>query len=112
MSRRTQKVEELLREELSQLIQEKLADKIGLATITRVLVSPDFKLAKIYIALMDPSHAEHALKQLEMSRKNFQNALGRKLSLRYTPKIQFQVDDGMNEIDRVEELLEKIKDGN
>ena len=107
MSRRTQKVEELLREEASKLVQSELADKIGIVTLTRVIVTPDLRLAQIYFTSITGENIK-ILQSLNESKTKIQNLIARKLTLRNTPKIIFKIDEGSQEIDRIEKLLKDI----
>jgi len=105
---RVRQVEELLREQVSKLIQEKLSEDLGMVTVTDVAVTPDFKLAKIYIVLLDRDQEKIVLQALQNEAHGFQHTLGKTLALRYTPKLEFAIDKSENKIDRVEELLQEI----
>ena len=111
MTRRTSKVEELLREEISKLIQAELPEQLGLISVTRTFVAPDLRDARIYLSAIIAGNEDKIMKQLEQKRIAFQKTLGRKLQLRNTPRLSFEFDRARFEIDRIEELLEEINRG-
>lgn len=111
MSIRVQQVEALLREQVSQLIWKNLPEELGIVTVTDVAVAPDLKKAKIYISLINKDQEKKALKTLEQKTPDFNRYLGRKLKMRYSPRLSFIVDRSENKVDRVEELLKEIDSG-
>ena len=111
MSRRTAKVEELLREEISRLIQSEMPEDFGIISVTRTAVTPDLKLAKIYVSALFIEKEKEIIKALNLKAKEFQKILAGKLPIRYMPRIIFEFDKARHEIDRVEELLEEIEHG-
>ena len=111
MTRRTAKVEELIREELSRMIQAELPGEFGIISVTRTYVSPDLKNAKVYISAVLEGKEKEILLFLNSKTKSFQLKLGTKIKMRYTPRLSFTFDRARIEIDRVEELLEEIKRG-
>lgn len=111
MTRRTAKVEELLREELSKLIQANVPEKLGMISVTRTIVAPDLKTAKIYVTAMFADKELAIMNALKQKTKFFQGVLGKKSNLRYTPRLSFEFDQAKGEIDKVEQLLEEINRG-
>ncbi len=111
MTRRTAKVEELLREELSKLIQANIPENLGIISVTRTIVTPDLKTAKIFVSAMMLDKELAILNALKQKTNFFQGVLGKKSNLRYTPKLSFEFDRANGEIDKVEQLLEEIKRG-
>jgi ribosome-binding factor A len=111
MSRLTAKVEELLRMELAKLILKEIPEELGIISITRVVVMPDLKTAQIYISAIFPENELAILLALKNQTHSFQQTLGRKLKLRYTPRLTFEFDRQSHEIDKVEALLKEIHRG-
>ena len=110
-TRRTAKVEELIREELSKMIQMDLPEELGIISVTRVFVAPDLKTAKIYVrAILDIKEKE-ILSALKKKVFSFQKELGTKIKMRYTPRLSFEFDQIGTGVNRVEELLEEINRG-
>ena len=111
MSRRTAKVEELIREEISKLIQSELTEDLGIISVTRSVVAPDLKTAQIYVTAVIADREKEILLALKKKTPDFQRVIGHKIQTRYTPKLSFKFDIARREIDRVEELLGEINRG-
>lgn len=108
-TRRVQKVSELLRQQLSILIREDLPDDLGMITVTAVNTSDDLKEANVYISCLDKSSEAQALKALEEKTKEFQQILGKRLMMKFTPKLKFRLDKASEKVNRIEQLLEEIE---
>lgn len=111
MTRRTQKVEELIRQELSKLIQSELGEVYGIICVNRVYVTSDLKSADIYMSVIPSENKIELVKALNKNKGFYNKSLASKLTLRYTPQVLFKLDESSDEVDRVEELLEKIDHG-
>ena len=109
MMRRVQKVAELLRQQLAEMIEEVIPEELGLVTVTGVMVSADLKNATVYISCLEKSSEKEVLAKLKGETPEFHHTLGRTLEIRYTPKLSFKVDRGLEQINRVEEILGKVK---
>ena len=110
-TRRTERVGQLIREELSLIVLKEVKDpRIGSLEITRVKVSPDLREASVFYRVVgrdvDPNIVAEALQRASGF---FQKKLGQKLALRTTPLIRFQYDATLEEAIRVEALLEEVK---
>ncbi len=96
MSRRTSRVSELLRQEISDLLWRNLKDprlEGGLVSITTVEVSPDLRIATVYIShLGSPGEREEALAGLQSATSYLERELRRRLRMRRTPALSFHFD--------------------
>ena len=96
MSRRTSRVSELLREEISDLIQRDLKDPRldgTFVTITEVQVSPDFRVADVFVSHLGSSEElDAALAGLQSASPYLERELRRRLRMRRTPSLKFQFD--------------------
>src|SRR4030042_3008528 len=92
--KRSEKVADLIRKEVSEMILKSLKDpRIGFVTITRVAVSEDCRFAKIYFSVMGSlEEREKSAKGLDSAKGYIRKELGRRVGLRYTPEIIFQYD--------------------
>ncbi len=99
---------ELLKEMLAAMIKVSLAEDYGMVTVIDVDLSQDLKNAVIYISSLEKQYQDKVLGELNNKAKDFQHVLGRKLQMRYTPKLIFKSDRGLDKINRVEEILEKL----
>jgi len=107
-TRRVQKVSELLIQQLSELIRESISDEFGMITVTAVNVTDDLREAQVFFSCLDESKQKEALSALEAKKNEFQRVLGRRLSMKFTPKLSFKIDEGLEKVNRIEELLEGI----
>lgn len=109
-SRRQRRVAELIHQEISRLLQQDLRDpRLGFITVTGVDVSPDLKLASVYISLLDDSEAKLTLQGLSSARPYLRRALGESLSLRYVPQLTFKIDPSIEYGQRMETLFAEIE---
>ncbi len=108
-SLRIEKVNELVRHEVSQLLLKEVDFNNALVTITHVDTSPDLKQSKIKICII-PSEKDKEV--LEVIRKNVfhvQQGLNKRLQMRPVPKIKFEIDKVEVNAQRIEELLSKVE---
>lgn len=108
MSRRIQQVAEVLRREISQLMLDALPPELGRATIIEVIISDDLKNADLYLAISDSRFQEQILAKLADKKAEFQQILGRKLKMRYTPRLNFKIDESAEDINKIEKILGEI----
>jgi ribosome-binding factor A len=111
MSRRRQeRLAELLQEELSSILFQKMQDpRLSLCNITSVSLSPDYRHARVYVSVIGPpSHKEECLHALNSAEGFFRREL-RRLDLRYIPSLQFHADTGAEYSQHIEELLRSVK---
>src|SRR4029077_757953 len=96
MSRRTQRVNDLLREELTDLIRRGVKDPRvghGLVTITEVEASPDLKHATVYASpLGDDADRDDVLAGLAHAARYLRAELVHRLSMRSVPELRFRFD--------------------
>lgn len=113
MSRRIARVNELLKQEVSNLILKELDfSKDVMVTITRVETSSDLRQAKIKISVIPLLKAEKILKVLNSQIFTIQKLLNQKLKMKIVPKIRFELDKSEEKVSRVDQLLKKINNEN
>ena len=79
-------------------------------TVTKVSVTDDLKIAKVYISFYNNKKTDKELMQLIINkRKLIRYYLGRKISLRYIPELRFNYDDTAEQSDNINKLMSKIK---
>jgi ribosome-binding factor A len=109
--RRSEKVADLIHKEVSQILMKNLKDpRIGFVTITRVDVSEDCRLAKIYFSVIGSlSDKENTMKGLDSAKGYVRKELGCRMRLRYTPEIMFQFDPSIEYAIHIEEVIHHIQ---
>jgi len=109
-SRRTAKVAEAVREQVSTTILFGLKDpRVKNVTVTRVEVSPDLRNAKVYVSVMGDEKAQRlTLKGLESARGFLQAKLAERVKIRYTPILHFQLDQGVKRSIEASRLLREV----
>ena len=109
MSVRTEKVGHLIKEEVSLLMERDYrTSAMGFITITKVSMSPDLRLAKIYVSVFGDAKAkERTLFLLNQAKKDIRQFIGHNVRLRFTPEIAFFIDDTMDYVASIEQLLKK-----
>jgi len=108
MSHRIERVNNLLRQEISALLQRQVKDpRLGnFVAITEVSTSPDLKYAKVFVSCIGgKGERQEILSALTGASGFFRNELTRRLRLRHIPELNFQWDDS---IERGAHLLELI----
>jgi ribosome-binding factor A len=109
-SRRTAKVAEAVREQVSTTILFGLKDpRVKNVTVTRVEVSPDLRNAKVYVSVMGDEKAQRlTIKGLESARGFLQAKLAERVKIRYTPILHFQLDQGVKRSIEASRLLREV----
>jgi len=112
-SHRAERVSEALREELGEMIAYELSDpRIGDATVTEVLVSPDMKHAQVRLHL-GPADVDwqETIRALDGARHFLRRQLAERLNLYRVPELHFEADVGSAMTGRMDHLLKRIRRG-
>lgn len=109
MRYRRLRVQDLLREEISLIIQREIRDPgLGFITIIDVQMSEDLKIAKVHFSIYgSDEEKEKTLEALKRSRGYIKFLLGKRVKLRYMPELIFMLDDSLEKISRIEEIFKK-----
>ncbi len=109
---RAERVASLIKEEVSDIISKVLEhESVGFWTVTNVRVSPDLRYAKIYISIYgDKVTQQNTIRKIESLKKTIRSRLGSRLRLRFTPEIEFYLDDTLEHVDRINALLKQIEE--
>jgi len=111
MSRRTDRVADVLRGEISDLLLTAVHDpRIKLVTVTEVAVTPDLRRAVIKVsALGEEKDREAAVEGLRHARGFLRTELARRLkTMRVTPELLFELDRGAEQSQKIADLLESL----
>ena len=77
-------------------------------SVTRVETTPDLRYAKIYVSFLEESKAADALKGLKSAAGWLRRELGTALNLRYTPELQWALDDSITYGAKMLELINSL----
>lgn len=112
MTRRTERVNELLRSEISEILQREVKDpRLDLLfSITEVTVAPDLKSARVYISIMATDEEKAlALQALKTATPFVRRELRHRLnSLRYTPELVFKLDESIARGAQLSQLIDEV----
>ena len=111
MPRRIDRVNELLRSEISQLIAKGIKDPrvAGVISVTEVIASSDLRSARVYVSVMgDPANRQQTLDGIRSAASFLRRELRERVNLRHTPHMTFELDDSIEEGDRVLRLMDGL----
>jgi ribosome-binding factor A len=108
--KRSQRIQELLLEEISKLLLDGLKDpRIGFATLTRVEVSDNLKHAKIFVSVMgSEKEKSDTLNALKSAKGFIRNTLGKNLYLKYLPDLEFKKDENAEHVEKITRILNEL----
>jgi len=111
MSIRTEKVAEEIKHKLNTAMSKDLMElHLGLVTISKVRMTADLKMAKIYLTFLGNNYpVEKCLDKINFRKKHIRYLLGRNLKLKYTPELNFYYDDTLEYADKIQKLLNDVK---
>jgi ribosome-binding factor A len=110
---RPDRVGEQIRDELSSLLARGAVHDpgIGFITLTRVKVSPDLQVARVfYTSLGDDKARQETAKALRRAMPFLRRQIGGALNLRRVPELEFRFDESIAHQDRIEQILRELHD--
>jgi ribosome-binding factor A len=111
MTRRTERLNHLLRQEITDLLQREAKDPrlSVMVSVTRVSVSSDLRYAKVFVSVMGTEEEKKGLLAgLHAASGFLRRELSGRLSIRYTPELSFFYDDTMEQAGKVLELIQQV----
>jgi len=113
MSQRTERVDELLRQEIGAIVTREVADpRVGFATITSVETTPDLRHAKVWVSVIgQPAERDAALAALRHAMPFVRHELGTRLRIKRIPDLHVHLDDTAERGTRILRLLADIETG-
>ncbi len=98
MVERINRISEEMRKEISAIIQNEIKDPRlpQLVSITSVKVTKDLKYAKVFVSVLgDEAQKNNAIIALKSAAGFIRREVGHRMKIRYTPEIQFELDDSI-----------------
>jgi ribosome-binding factor A len=110
MSRRTDRVGDLLRAELAELLTREVNDpRTRGAVVTSVDPAPDLRSAEVLVSVLGTDEErEQAVAALQGAAGFLRTRLGRKVRLKNIPELRFHLDRGAEHSQRISDLLESL----
>lgn len=111
-SRRSERVGELLRDEIARAVHRVVRDpRIRGVTFTNVRLSSDLRYARVYYSVIgDRERTEQVREGLLSARGVIKREVGRHVQLRFVPDMEFFFDDSLGHAEHIENLLRQIDD--
>ena len=109
INRSTEEIQKAVAEMLRELKDPRVSGTM--ISITRVETTPDLRFAKIYVSFLEEDKAKDALKGLKSASGYLRRELGRELNLRYTPELQWSLDDSITYGARMLKLINSLDTG-
>ena len=111
MSLRLQRVRELLKREIGEVIRRQLpVNEVGLINVNEVDVAPNLHNATVYIGVLGgAAQKKRAMEALEESRKRIQGYLGKAVVLKYTPRLRFVLDESVEHGNKILRILDELE---
>ncbi len=108
-SQRQLRVGELVRHAMTEILARGDLPEPALSrafvTIPEVRMSPDLRLATIFVTLHDKREEKAVLKALDSNRKHLRTEVAHRVNLKFAPDIRFRMDEGLDKAARIDALL-------
>lgn len=109
MKHRLERVKEVIKRELGEIIPRELTFRATLVTVQHVDITPDLKNCYVYVsAIGKDAEREAAVAALEAHRVVLQHALSKRVILKYTPQLHFRLDTSIERGNRIIEILQDL----
>lgn len=106
---RINRINEDIQRELADLLRTVKDPRVqGLISITRVDTTTDLRCCRVYVSALDQSDIKEVVKGLKSAAGYLRRELGRALTLRYTPELQFMADDSIERGVRMVSMIDRI----
>ncbi len=108
-TKRQNKISKLLQKDIGEIIQRDSRHIFGgaMITVTKVYVTPDLNMAKVYVSIFAAKDNDECLKTIRSHAKEIRHQLGQRIKnqLRAVPELHFYLDDSLDYIENIESLL-------
>ncbi len=109
-SRRSARVDELLRERVAEIVRDIKDPRVGFITIMDVSSSPDLRHARVYVSVLgDEEDKAETMAALKHASGWVQSRVAQDIQLKYHPRIEFVLDRTLAEAARMNELIDEMR---
>ena len=107
---RAGRIDEEYKKEISQIISYQLKNPnvTGLISVTKVKVTNDLKYAKVYVSIFNSKNIKDTMEGLKKSSGFIRTELAKRINLRNTPELIFEIDDSMEYGAKIDSILKEI----
>ena len=109
-SNRMNRVDEEYKREISKIIDQDLKNPniTGLISVTKVKTSPDLKSARVYISILNSKSKKNTMQGLKNATGFIRTELAKRVNLRYTPELIFELDETLEYGAKIDNILKEI----
>jgi ribosome-binding factor A len=111
MSIRTERVASLIRQELGTMLSREFSgsEEFGFATVTETRITPDLRVARVHVSIMGSEEKqEKTMRFIQNQKGHYRSELGSRISLRFTPELEFFHDKSLDRAMHIENLIKQI----
>lgn len=110
MSKRLEKIKELIKEEISWIFIKKIQDPLlSFITVTRVKVTPDLKIAYVYLSIFEKEKRKKVLDKVNEIKSLIRTEFAqRNRRIRFIPEFVYFIDESIDHVEKIESLLKQI----
>jgi ribosome-binding factor A len=111
MSLRLERVRELLKREIGEVIRRELPfNEAGVVNVNDIAVAANLQNATVYVGILGSAdQKKKALELLEKNRKRIQGLVGKGVVLKYTPRLRFILDESVERGNRILKILDDLE---
>lgn len=105
------RINEELKKEISNIISFDLKNPnvTGLISVTGVKITPDLKYAKVFVSILNAENTKTTFENLKKSAGFIRTEIAKRVNLRITPEIIFEIDDSMEYGAKMDKLIEEVR---
>ena len=108
-----ERVSELVKRQLGEIVQELYLPDCGFVTVTAARISPDLHEGRVYVSIIGtPEQQKRGLAGLTRARGRIQGLLAHRVILKYTPHLEFLLDDTEVRAREIEHLIDEVNPDN
>ncbi len=110
--KRSARVSDLVREEVADIIQNKVKYKaLGFVTVTGAKVTDDLRSATVYVSVLNTEESDRTLSKLNALGPFVKGELGKRLRMKFVPSLRFRIDESIEYGMKMDKLFDKIESG-
>lgn len=108
-NRRIERVSELVKQQIGEIVQQMNLPDCGFVTITAADIAPDLREGRVYISVIGKAEQQQrALHLLKQAHSHIQHELSCRIILKYTPRLTFLLDETESHARHIEHLLDEL----